>query len=83
MPKYNIDIRTESHIADTLVVEQPDHTALRMEMARFVGELLKNHAELIWTDEDWQVDVSNEAGMILYVINISAMKTAATMGGAR
>jgi hypothetical protein len=79
MPKYHINIRTESHIATTVDVERDDHTALRIELARFVGELLKDHAELIWTDEDWQIDVSDDDGLILYVMHISAMKTPATM----
>jgi hypothetical protein len=78
MPKFNINIRTQSHIAKTLTVERGGHTAIRIELARFVGELLKNHAALIWVDEDWQIDVSDDAGLILYVMHIAAMKTAAT-----
>jgi hypothetical protein len=31
MPAYNINIRTASHIADTLTVEKDDLTALRLE----------------------------------------------------
>jgi hypothetical protein len=80
MQKYYINVRTESHIARTTEVERDDQTALRIEMARFVGELLKDHAELIWADEDWQVDVTDDAGLILYVMHIAAMKTPATMG---
>jgi hypothetical protein len=79
MASYNINIRTESHIADSFRVEKDDLTALRHELARFVGELLKDHAELIWVDEDWQIDVTDEAGLILYVMHISAMQTPATM----
>jgi hypothetical protein len=80
MPKYNINVRTASHIADTTAIERPTLDELRLEMARFVGELLKDHAELIWEDQDWQVDVSDEAGLILYVLNVSASETAATTG---
>jgi hypothetical protein len=49
-------------------------------MARFVGELLKDHAELIWADQDWQIDVTNDEGLILYVLHISATETPATVG---
>ena len=79
MPGYNINIRTASHIADTLHVEKDSLTDLRLEMARFVGELLKDHASLIWEDQDWQVDVSDQSGLILYVMHISASETAATL----
>jgi hypothetical protein len=83
MPVYHLNIRTESHIAATVLVEKEDLTDLRLEMARFVGELLKDHAELIWTDEDWQIDVTDADGLILYVIHISATETAATGGSVR
>jgi hypothetical protein len=80
MPRYNINVRTASHIADTTTLERFTLDELRIEMARFVGELLKDHAASIWEDQDWQVDVTNEAGLILYVLNVSASETAATTG---
>jgi hypothetical protein len=83
MSIYHINIRTESHIANTLAIEKVSLTELRLEMARFVGELLKDHAELIWADEDWQIDVTDSAGLILYVIHIHASETAATTGTVR
>jgi hypothetical protein len=61
------------------VVERDDLTALRIELARFVGDLLKKHAEIIWQDQDWRVDVTDERGLILYVMEISATDSAATM----
>ncbi|HEX8382561.1 MAG TPA: hypothetical protein VF592_04205 [Sphingomonas sp.] len=79
MTIYYLNVRTESHIATSLKVEQADLTGLRIEMARFVGELLKDHADLIWKDEDWRIDVTDEAGLILYVMQITASDTAATM----
>ena len=42
------------------------------------GELLKDHAGQIWVDEDWCVDATDEAGLILFVIQISATDMAAT-----
>jgi hypothetical protein len=80
MPRYNINVRTASHIANTTAIERSTLNELRLEMARFVGKLLKDHAALIWKDQDWQVDVTNEAGLILYVLNVSASETAATTG---
>jgi hypothetical protein len=83
MSAYHINIRTESHIADSVEVEMENLTDLRVEMARFVGELLKDHAALIWTNEDWQVDVTDATGLILYVLHISAADTPATAGSVR
>lgn len=72
MATYHINIRTESHIADTVELEMDDLTELRLELARFVGELLKDHAELIWADQEWRVDVTDQAGVIIYVLHLSA-----------
>lgn len=72
MASYCINIRTESHIADRLEVETDDLTGLRLEVARFVGELLRDHAEQIWVDENWRIDVTDAEGAIIYVMNIGA-----------
>ncbi|MGZ8284345.1 MAG: DUF6894 family protein [Allosphingosinicella sp.] len=77
MPNYNIELRTADRVWETLAVERDDHTALRVEMARFVGQLLKDHAQQIWEDQDWRVDVTDEAGLILYVMHIDATDSAA------
>lgn len=79
MTRYNIQLRTESHVPTAVEVEREDLTALRIEMAQFVGELLEDHASQIWVDEDWRVDVTDESGLILYVMQITATETPATM----
>jgi hypothetical protein len=79
--KYNIELRTERTISEALVVESADHTELRIEIARFVGQLLKDHARTIWADEDWRVDVTDERGLILYVMHIAAIQASAVRGG--
>jgi hypothetical protein len=52
----------------------------RVETARRVGDLLKEHAAELWVDEEWQMDVTDEVGLILFVMTISAHRTSATMG---
>ncbi len=79
MAQYHIELRTEDRVWDTLDVESGDVGALRIEMARFVGELLKDHAEKVWIDEEWRIDVTDDAGLILFVMQIMASDTAATM----
>jgi hypothetical protein len=78
MPLYRISLRTAERVWDTVEVERPDVEQLRIEMAKFVGELLRDHAGKIWADQDWRVDVTDERGLILYVMHISATDTAAT-----
>jgi hypothetical protein len=79
MPLYNIELRSESHVATTLQVDRDDADALRIEVAKFVGELLKDHAGQIWEDQDWRVDATDDTGLILFVMHVFASGTAATM----
>lgn len=78
MPLYNFELRTQNRVWETISVEREDITALRIEMATFVGDLLKEHADKVWEDQDWRVDVTDGGGLILYVMHISATNTAAT-----
>lgn len=79
MARYHLALRTDTHVREALDVDRDDLTALRVELARFVGDLLKDHAEQIWADEDWRVDVTDERGPILYVMEIIARDSAASM----
>lgn len=69
---YNINLRTKSHIADIMEVDSASVDDLRIEVARFVSEMLRDHALAIWVDQDWQVDVTDERGFILFVLQLSA-----------
>lgn len=79
MARYNIELRTADRVWETHIVERDDVTGLRIEMAKFVGDLLKDHADRIWMDQEWRVDVTNAEGLILFVMEISVSDTAATM----
>jgi hypothetical protein len=61
--------------------ELADSTAARIEAAKRIGNLLHDHAGQLWIDQEWQMDVTDQNGLILYVIQVSAMRTAATLGG--
>ena len=64
---------------DTVPVDMAGIRDLRIELARSVGDLLKDHADKIWVDEDWSIDVTEKTGPILYVMHISATDSAATI----
>ena len=79
MPRFHIELRSRSHVATTVEIDRDGLTALRIEVAQFVGEILKDHAEQIWADEDWQVEATDEKGLILFTMHLFASDTAATM----
>jgi hypothetical protein len=71
-------VRTDTHVLLSDSVELDDLERARIEAACRVGELLKVHASAIWSDKEWHMDVTDNAGLILFAIQISAMKTSAT-----
>jgi hypothetical protein len=80
MPIYHFEVRTPSHVMLTEGAELPDSTAARVEAAKRVGALLHEHAGQLWVDQDWQLDVTDAQGLILYVIQVIAIRSAATQG---
>jgi hypothetical protein len=83
MANYHIELRTHERVWDTVDITSADLEALRIEVARFVGELLRDHAMQIWADKDWRIDVTDEDGLILYAMSIFATDSAATMHARR
>lgn len=81
MPFYHFEIRTPTHVLITEGAELPDSTAARVEAAKRIGKLLHDHAGQLWVDQDWQMDITDERGLILYAINIAALRSSATNGG--
>ena len=78
MPRFHFQVRTDSHVLLTEAADCAGTTEARVEASRRVGELLREHAAAIWADEEWRMDVTDEVGLILFVIQVSAMKSPAT-----
>lgn len=78
VPYYNFEVRTPTHILTRQGAELADSTAARVEAAKRIGDLLHEHAGQIWVDQDWQIDVTDQTGLILYVIQVAAMNSSAT-----
>jgi hypothetical protein len=62
----------------TEVADLSDTDEARVEAAKRIGLLLHAHAGKLWFDEEWQMDVTDDTGLILFVINVAAMSSAAT-----
>jgi hypothetical protein len=77
--RYLIELRTADKIWTSVPYEGQDLRELRVEVAKFVGEILKDHAEKIWVDQLWRVDVADENGLILYVMHLDVTDSSATM----
>jgi hypothetical protein len=78
VPFFHFQVRTPSHVLLTEGAELKGFDEARIEAARRVGSLLHEHAGRIWTDEDWRMDVTDEKGLILFVLQVAASKSSAT-----
>lgn len=78
---FHFQVRTPTHVLHTQVADLASLDAARVEAARRSGQLLSEHAAQLWVDEDWRMDVTDEKGLVLFVIIISTMKSAATGAG--
>jgi hypothetical protein len=63
----------------TEVADLTDTEEARDGAAKRIGLLRHTHAGKLWADEEWQMDVTDERGLVLFVINVSAMRSSATM----
>jgi hypothetical protein len=50
----------------TEVADFADTDEARVEAAKRIGLLLHAHAGKLWVDEDWQMDVTDEGGLVLF-----------------
>jgi hypothetical protein len=78
VPYFNFQVRTETHVLLTEGAELSGVDQARIEAACRVGDLLKDHAGRIWVDEEWEMNVTDDKGLILFVLQVSAAKTSAT-----
>jgi hypothetical protein len=77
--RIHFQVRTGTHVMLTEVADCSDTDEARVEAAKRIGLLLHAHAGKLWVDEDWQMDVTDEHGLVLFVINISAIRSSATL----
>lgn len=75
---FHFQVRTESHVMLTEAAELRSTDEARQEAARRIGQLLQDHAAKLWADEEWHMDVTDNVGLILFAITVSAMKSAST-----
>ena len=77
MPRYFFNVKKDNHLPDVEGVELPGLEAARLEAVRVMGEDLKGHPDAFWDDEEWQIAVSDERGLVLFTVYCAAMCSSA------
>ena len=66
MPRYFFNVHDGRNMPDPNGTELPDPGAARQEAIRFAGRLLDEDADRIGLGEDWQMEVTDERGLLLF-----------------
>ena len=77
MPRYVLKILKQGHEPDQIEVDFPNIAAARAEAVRMMGEDLRDYPELFLIDEEWQIAVSDERGLVLFTVYGSAIRSSA------
>ncbi len=77
IPLYHFNARDGVSIADEDGTELPNLYAARLEAIRYSGQLLSDHPDAFRIQSEWRIEVTDECGMILFAIHISAIEAPA------
>ena len=72
MPRYFFHVRDGTYIPDDEGVELPDIAAARIAAIRATGETLRDMGSHSWNGTEWSMEVTNEAGEMMFVLHFSA-----------
>ncbi|MCW6510867.1 DUF6894 family protein [Lichenifustis flavocetrariae] len=68
MPRYFFNVKKDNRPPDTVGVELASAVEARLEAVRTMGEDLKDNPSAFWDDEEWQISVSDERGLVLFTL---------------
>ena len=66
MPRYHFNVRNGPFGQDNEGTELPDTEAARVEGVRLLGEMLAQHAPQASPDQEWELDVTDSSGLLIY-----------------
>ena len=72
MPRYFFHVHDGSSTLDSEGTELPDIFAAQEEAILLSGELLREMGGKFWNGEEWSLEVTDEAGRILFILRFSA-----------
>ena len=73
VPRYFFNIQKDDHEPDRVGADLPDLAAAQVEAARMMGEDMRDYPALFLNDEEWQIAVSDERGLVLFTVYGSAL----------
>ena len=76
MPRYFFHVRKDGREPDTTGVELPGLEEARVEAAECLAQELHDHRRELWNDEDWSIEVTDDRGLVLLIVQSAAFEAA-------
>jgi hypothetical protein len=83
MPRFHFHVHDGISALDTEGTELPDWQAARLEAIRLAGDILKHDADRIALGEDWRIEVTDHAGLILFQMTFLVVESSTMRGDVR
>lgn len=77
MPRYFFNVIDGISIPDDTGTELTDLHQARLQAVRYSGELLKDHPDAFWIQNEWRIEITDLNGLVLFAIHISAVQAPA------
>jgi hypothetical protein len=77
MPRYHFNVYDASDTIDELGVELPNWASARREAVRSSGAILEDEAESLKLGEAWRMEVTDDAGLILFSLTFTVTTSSA------
>ena len=81
MPHFSFHVRDGVKLADRSGEDLPDLRAARLRAVRLTEELLREHQDARWINEDWKIVVTDAQNVVVFVLQISAIFDPSQMSG--
>lgn len=80
MPRFFFNIYDGISLIDKVGTELADWHEAQAEAVRVAGAVIANSAKRLKLGEDWMMDVTNEAGLVIFQLDFHIAGSAAIMG---
>lgn len=80
MPRFFFHVHDGASFPDEEGTELADWREAQFEAIRVSGAVIADNARTLKLGEDWMMEVTNEAGLVLFRLDFHVSGTAATMG---
>jgi hypothetical protein len=81
MPRYFFHVFDDSPVRDEEGSDLASIYVAQAEAIRMSGEILRDMGARFWDGTEWRLEVTDDLGLVLFVLRFSAEERLGTLGG--